>query len=55
VIVDCAHYCDGRTDHDASLAVFLIWGVGSLIVSLVALAFFFKRRGWFEAAEEPAS
>jgi magnesium transporter len=42
------------TNHDMSLTVFLIWGVGSLIVSLVALAFLFKRRGWFESADEPS-
>jgi magnesium transporter len=43
---------DWLTSHDASLTVFLIWGVGSLIVSLAALAFFFKRQGWFESAED---
>jgi magnesium transporter len=35
------------TSHDQSLATFLIWGIGTLIVSLVALAIFFKHRGWF--------
>jgi hypothetical protein len=25
----------------------VIWGVGTLVVSLVALAIFFKHRGWF--------
>ena len=42
------------TSHDTSEATFLIWGVGTLIVSLVALAIFFKHRGWF-GAEKPAS
>jgi magnesium transporter len=35
------------TSHDQSEATFLIWGIGSLIVSLVALGIFFKHRGWF--------
>jgi magnesium transporter len=35
------------TSHDQSEATFLIWGIGTLIVSLVALAIFFKHRGWF--------
>ncbi|MGZ4305923.1 MAG: magnesium and cobalt transport protein CorA [Solirubrobacteraceae bacterium] len=35
------------TSHDTNEATFLIWGVGTLIVSLVALAIFFKHRGWF--------
>ena len=41
------------TSHDTSEATFLIWGVGTLIVSLVALAIFFKHRGWF-GAEKPS-
>ena len=39
------------TSHDQSEATFLIWGAGTLIVSLVALALYFKRRGWFGAEE----
>ena len=39
------------TGHDQSETTFLIWGVGTLIVSLVALALYFKRRGWFGADE----
>jgi magnesium transporter len=35
------------TSHDQSEATFLIWGIGTLVVSLVALAIFFKHRGWF--------
>jgi len=35
------------TSHDTSEATFVIWGVGTLVVSLVALAIFFKHRGWF--------
>jgi magnesium transporter len=35
------------TSHDQSETSFLIWGIGSLVVSLVALAVFFKHRGWF--------
>ena len=35
------------TSHDQSETSFLIWGIGTLIVSLVALAVFFKHRGWF--------
>jgi magnesium transporter len=34
------------TDHDSSLTVFLIWGIGSLIVSIAVLWMWFKRRGW---------
>jgi hypothetical protein len=33
--------------HDQSAATFLIWGIGTLIVSLVALGIFFKHRGRF--------
>jgi magnesium transporter len=40
------------TSHDTSEATFLIWGIGTLFVSLVALAIFFKHRGWF-GAEKP--
>jgi magnesium transporter len=40
------------TGHDQSETTFLLWGVGTLIVSLVALALYFKRRGWF-GADEP--
>jgi magnesium transporter len=40
------------TSHDTSLASFLIWGVGSLMVSLIALGIFFKRRGWFGSARD---
>ena len=39
------------TSHDTSEATFLIWGIGTLIVSLVALAIFFKHRGWFGAED----
>ena len=39
------------TSHDQSETTFLIWGVGTLIVSLVALGIFFKHRGWFGAEE----
>lgn len=35
------------TSHDTTLTTFLIWGIGSLVVSLAALAIYFKRRGWF--------
>ena len=35
------------TGHDTSLTTFLIWGIGTLIVSLIALGIYFKRRGWF--------
>ncbi|MGZ6656932.1 MAG: magnesium and cobalt transport protein CorA [Solirubrobacteraceae bacterium] len=35
------------TSHDQSETTFVIWGVGTLIVSLVALGIFFKHRGWF--------
>ncbi len=35
------------TSHDTSETTFVIWGVGTLIVSLVALGIFFKHRGWF--------
>jgi magnesium transporter len=35
------------TSHDRSAADFLIWGIGTLVVSIVALWIFFKRRGWF--------
>jgi magnesium transporter len=41
------------TSHDQSEATFLVWGVGTLVVSLVALALYFKRRGWF-GADEPS-
>jgi magnesium transporter len=37
------------TTHDESAADFLIWGIGTLIVSIIALAVFFKHRGWFGA------
>jgi magnesium transporter len=39
------------TSHDTSEATFVIWGVGTLVVSLVALAIFFKRRGWFASED----
>ncbi len=35
------------TSHDESAADFLIWGIGTLIVSIIALGVFFKHRGWF--------
>jgi magnesium transporter len=35
------------TSHDQSETSFLIWGIGTLIVSLVALGVFFRHRGWF--------
>jgi magnesium transporter len=35
------------TGHISSETVFLIYGIGSLLVSLVLLYFYFKRRGWF--------
>jgi magnesium transporter len=41
------------TSHDQSETTFLVWGVGTLVVSLIALALYFKRRGWF-GADEPS-
>jgi magnesium transporter len=41
------------TSHDQSETTFLVWGVGTLVVSLLALALYFKRRGWF-GADEPS-
>ena len=40
------------TDHIDSLLVFLIYGVGSLVVSLGLLWFFIKRNRWFADASE---
>ncbi len=40
------------TDHIDSLVVFLIYGVGSLVISGVLLAIYFRRRGWFGQAGE---
>ena len=40
------------TDHIDSLLVFIIYGVGSLVVSLGLLWFFIKRNRWFADASE---
>ncbi len=40
------------TDHIESLLVFLIYGIGSLVVSLGLLWFFIKRNRWFADASE---
>ena len=42
------------TDHIDSLLVFIIYGVGSLVVSLGLLWFFIKRNRWFADASEEA-
>jgi magnesium transporter len=41
--------------HISSLLVFLVYGVGSLVVSSVLLAIYFRRRGWFGNAGGDAS
>jgi magnesium transporter len=42
------------TDHIDSLLVFLIYGVGSVVISGVLLAIYFRRRGWFTEAGDEA-
>jgi magnesium transporter len=43
------------TSHISSLLVFLVYGIGSLVVSSVLLAIYFRRRGWFADAGDDAT